>query len=476
MISSLIGALSLTLISALTATPGVAVPQPEAVAVIAGHWEGHITYRGNRQDVTLDITQRGPHYLATLDIPAMGMLAVPLDDFSLQKEDVVFTLPLGRGTVHGHVQADTLTGATSDEEYDEFRVLLVLKRSAKERPPYITQAVVFYNNNVRLAGTLVSPADDIPHPAVVVLHGSNPRTRDFFVYKCLGDVFARHGIAVLLYDGRGAGQSTGDFQAATFRDLATDALAGVKFLQGRQDIQGTHVGLWGISQGGWVAPEAASISSNVAFLIIVSGAAVSPGEQMNFSTANSLRSSNFSNRAIEQAIVLRNTVNSYYQGNTSREEAQAAIDSNRRQEWFALASLPGGGNLPKDFAHSKWYREVNYNPVAALEKIKIPVLILWGESDVIMPIEESIPVWQKAFGRAGNRNITYKGFPGADHILSVASTAGEAWSWRRLAPGYFDTMLDWLANEQVRRATVSGARVGSGPSREDLGNATGPRQ
>lgn len=375
----------------------------------------------------------------------MGMLDVALKDFSFLKNEFVFTLPLGRGKVSGQFKGNKLIGATSDDEYDEFITLLTLERSIKPLLPYRKENVVFYNNDIKLAGTLISPSDNNSHPAVVVLHGSNPRTRDFFIYSFLGDVFARHGISVLLYDGRGAGESTGDFQTATFKDLAEDALAGVKFLKSRQNIKQDKVGLWGISQGGWVAPEAASISKDVAFLIIVSGAAVSPGEQMNFSTANELRENNFSNEEVKQTIALRDKVNSFYQGKTSREEAQAAVDRNRANDWFSFASLPGGGNLPKDFSRSKWYREVNYNPLPALEKIKIPVLMLWGEDDPIMPIKESLPIWKKAFQKAGNRNVTYKGLIGADHILSVSSKAGQPWNWRRISPDYFKTMIDWLS-------------------------------
>jgi uncharacterized protein len=341
-----------------------------------GYWNGKISYRGSVQEISLDIKQQNSKYAASISIPAMGMLDVALDDFSLEKDDIAFTLPLGRGKIRARYKGDKITGETSDDEYDEFRVLLSLQRSVKKPPPYKKENVIFYNKDIKLAGTLIVPNSGKTHSAIVVLHGSNPRTRDFFVYSYLGNVFARRGVAVLLYDGRGAGESAGDFPTADFRDLAEDALAGVKFLKTRSDIKPDQIGLWGISQGGWVAPEAVSLSEEVAFLIIVSGAAVGPGEQMNFSTANLLRENGFSDEAINRAIALRNKVNSFYQGKISREEAQKAIDASRGEEWFSLAGIPGNGNLPKDFSRSKWYREVNYNPLPALEKIKIPVLVL----------------------------------------------------------------------------------------------------
>jgi uncharacterized protein len=101
--------------------------------------------------------------------------------------------------------------------------------------------------------------------------------------------FAKHGIAALAYDKRGVGESTADFRTVPFLELCGDGLAAIEYLKSRQDIDTKHIGLWGLSQGGWLGPLAASRSSDVAFVIAVSGPALSPGEQMIFYYANELR-------------------------------------------------------------------------------------------------------------------------------------------------------------------------------------------
>ncbi len=89
-------------------------------------------------------------------------------------------------------------------------------------------------------------------PALVFIHGSGAQSRE--MYWGLGYLYAARGFAVLAYDKRGVGKSTGNWREASFEDLADDAVAGAKFLQARTDIAANQIGFWGQSQGGWIAP------------------------------------------------------------------------------------------------------------------------------------------------------------------------------------------------------------------------------
>src|SRR5207237_4135224 len=111
--------------------------------------------------------------------------------------------------------------------------------------PYREERVEYANGAVRLAGTLLTPFGKGPFPAVVMVHGSNAQPREPYLF--LGaDYFARHGIAALIYDKRGVGESTGKWEGASFDDLAGDALAGVSFLASRREIARRQIGLYGI--------------------------------------------------------------------------------------------------------------------------------------------------------------------------------------------------------------------------------------
>ena len=114
------------------------------------------------------------------------------------------------------------------------------------------------------------PLSGPPAPAVVFVHGAGAAVRGDRYHE-LARHFARKGVAALIYDKRGCGASTGDWTRAGMHDLAEDALACVRLLRGRADVNPNRVGLWGLSQGASVIPIAAGRTPNVAFLIAVGG-------------------------------------------------------------------------------------------------------------------------------------------------------------------------------------------------------------
>jgi dienelactone hydrolase len=102
--------------------------------------------------------------------------------------------------------------------------------------------------------------------------------------------FATEGVTAFAYDKRGVGESGGDFRTVPFMDLCDDGLAAIAYLKSRDEIDPKRIGVWGLSQGGWLGPLAASRSADVSYVIAVSGPGVSPGEQMIVYYANELRS------------------------------------------------------------------------------------------------------------------------------------------------------------------------------------------
>ncbi|MFC2038751.1 alpha/beta hydrolase family protein [Chloroflexota bacterium] len=158
-----------------------------------------------------------------------------------------------------------------------------------QTPPFET--ITFQNGDVTLAGTLDLPAGEGPFPAIVTIHGSSPATRNYIYNLYISHFFVQHGYAVLRYDKRGIGESTGSFPSigiedgeAKLNDLADDALAGVKFLMNHDLIDPNMVGLAGHSQAGWIIPLAASKSPDVAFVIVSSGPTCSVGQEIYYSS------------------------------------------------------------------------------------------------------------------------------------------------------------------------------------------------
>jgi hypothetical protein len=131
--------------------------------------------------------------------------------------------------------------------------------------------VRFSNGDIRLAGTLISPAKGGKHPAMILVHGSGAENREYILP--FARFLIRRGLAVLGYDKRGVGGSTGDWNTASFDDLAGDVVAALEYLKTRRDIDRTQIGLLGVSQAGWVMPLAAVRGKDMAFLISVSAQA-----------------------------------------------------------------------------------------------------------------------------------------------------------------------------------------------------------
>jgi dienelactone hydrolase len=175
-------------------------------------------------------------------------------------------------------------------------------REAARVRPYREQAVRFHNGAVALTGSVLVPTGPGPHLGVVVVHGAGPQDREG--YRALADRFARRGIAALIYDKRGSGQSTGHYRSfpTDYAALAADALAGVAFLRGLPTIDPAQVGVWGHSEGGWVAPLAAARSPEVAFIVAVAASGVSPARNVLYEIDNALGHAGVPDGAIEAQL------------------------------------------------------------------------------------------------------------------------------------------------------------------------------
>lgn len=317
--------------------------------------------------------------------------------------------------------------------------------------PSRTVEVSFTNGGVHLAGTLYmpegeGPEGEDPFPVLVAFHGSGDGERRH--YRWLAKLFTPRGVGVLVYDRRGSGASTGDFERSDFFDLARDALAGIAMLTERDDVDASAIGTWGLSQGGWLAPLAASISDRVAFAVTVSGPGVTPAEQMDFLAANRIRQAGFGDEEVGEALALRASINEYFRGGGEEETLRQRLADLSGRPWFRQALIPGDGELwTRDkMADSLWRRQMDYDPVPVLEGVRVPLLVIFGQRDIFVPVEKSVSIFEAAARKAGNDDVTIRVFEGADHGIGVSGTSG-----RRPAPGYHELMVEWVL-EQSRAA------------------------
>jgi dienelactone hydrolase len=324
--------------------------------------------------------------------------------------------------------------------------------SAQSQPVVAREeSVHFASGNLVLAGTLILPAGRPRYPAVFLFHGSGRQGRDLSTARW----FAEQGFAALTYDKRGVGESTGDFQAGPFMDLCDDGLSAVAYLKSRKEIDPRHIGVWGMSQGGWLGPLAASRSADISFVIAVSGPGVSPGEQMLVYYANQLRDRGMREADAREADALRRDVWNYLFTGKGYEKARRELERAHAKAWFSQVNsqqgqlfdpLPEPSKLDRpDSAIMRFRREMTYDPVPALQALHVPALFLFGAEDRLIPVEKSATVIRDVLTQNGHPDFTVRVFDGDDHNVRVAvgDASGE------VDPRYLDTMREWLS-EKVR--------------------------
>jgi len=309
---------------------------------------------------------------------------------------------------------------------------------------YKQEQVQFNNGKVRLAGTVFTPTTNLKHSAVVWVHGSQDRGRDDNIPFIVADSYLQLGIAVLIYDKRGVGGSTGDWHTASFEDLAEDALAGVSFLGNRNDINGRQIGLEGVSQGGWIAPIAAARNPKISFMVLVAAAGVSSREQVTYDQLGKARRAGTPENELKEAEAFFKLQFEASRSEKAWQQLQAEIPKVKDKKWFpfTLAGIP----------RESWIWESTrltsfFEPVPILLKVKCPVLLIFGGDDTNYPAERSAEIMKRVLGEGGNRDVTVKIFEGANHSILVRLPDGRFVP----APDLDDIKRNWL----IKRVNVN---------------------
>jgi len=326
-------------------------------------------------------------------------------------------------------------------------VTMHLKRKLKEPPSFTKEDVNFRNGNVHITGTLVKPLTPGPHAAIVVIPGSGPQGRQTYHYRFWGEFFARHEIIALIFDKRGVGGSSGNYEQAGFDDFAADVLAAVQLLKTRKDIDRKHIGLFGISQGGWTARLAASRSKDITFLILNAGPAVTVEEQELDRIQNTLQANKFSEQDIAEALAYaRLEFDAAYTGK-SLGELQSAGKTARDKKWYEYVQYD---NSEKELAG---WRLTRFDPAPSLRKMSSPVLAIFGEQDPLVPPIHNADKMKQYLSEAGNKDVTIRIIAGADHSMEVRQILkGKKWEfpekywvWAKKPTIFYETIINWLS-------------------------------
>jgi uncharacterized protein len=296
----------------------------------------------------------------------------------------------------------------------------------------------FEVHGATIEGTLFRPQDAGPIPAVVLTHGAGLSSRFNLATEALA--YASAGIAAFVYDKPGLGRSVGsNWLLLSIEDQAAYVTRAVDLLRSRADI--AHVGVWGFSQGGWVAPIVAARNPAVAFVVMVSGAGVSPQEQSNQAVALRLESAGFTSEHVEEAIQHLRTV-------WARVNSGATV-ADLNELYASTQTTPWGSQVRRLTFQWEldWWRENEVDASVALRALRVPVLALFGEVDLAVPPSSNVPLLARYLAESATGDYTIAVLPAADHQMMRDDG---------YHPLYLVEMVGWVASRfaEARSASV----------------------
>jgi len=450
-----------------------------APANIAGKWLGTIKVPSVELRIAFEITEaKEGGYTAVVHSIDQGGLKIPVNAVTLNGDSLRLEIKYSMA-YEGRLQPDgnTITGnwiqgglipldmKRVDKLPDLTRPQLTRPQDPKKPYPYIEEEVKYENRKagVTLAGTLTIPSGTGPFPAVVLLPGSGPQNRneELFSHRpflVLADHLTRQGIAVLRVDKRGVGGSTGDYFKATTGDFTDDALAGIEFLKGRKEINQKRIGLVGHSEGGMMAPIAATKSPDVAFIVMLAGPGQRIADIIIFQVLHDAKAQGADENTLALkrswyerffALVAEDTDNAVAEEKIRALHTTLTADKKEKLGWpdDKLAD-----KLAEEL--SPWWRYfMQYNPQATLMKVRCPVLALGGERDMQVPAKENLSAIEDALKAGGNTHFTVREFPGLNHVFQTAPPGMEleyAKIEETMSPLVLQTVSNWIRERAVK--------------------------
>lgn len=435
---------------------------------IKGEWSGELDFGGMKLILILQI-DREPHgdFTATFESADGSIPKSQVVNILLQNSSLKFELPLLASIYEGNVNKDEteISGKLiyNNEPYPLNLKKGVLDKGLFKKPqeplppfPYIEDQIKFENPSagVTLSGTLTLPTTKGQFPAVVLIAGSAPYDRDATQsghkpFMVLADHLTRNGIAVLRFDKRGVNQSTGIYEAADGRDFADDVLAGVNYLKTRPEINHQQIGLVGHSEGGVLAPMVAVKSQDIAFLMLMAGAAVNGKEIMLEQHALNRRADGVSEKEIAEESSLLNEVYDLVINEKQIYEVLRRYAATKPNLSITGIEI-NESSLDNIVARisTPWFRYFLINePALYLKQLKIPIFALYFELDSQVSPKQNIPMLSKTLKEAHHPNYSIKELSKHNHMLQSCKTGSIAeyvQSPETVSPLILNLVTEWI--------------------------------
>ena len=487
--TALVGAQEVRLAPYTSETQGFASVVPEGWTEVG---PGIFARQANAADTTVLVQQAAP-------APAADLLASVLPQLGLDEAPTSVGTHQGGALEWTLYQAEVTAGPASSavdlalSEADDASYLVVLQTTpddyaalhegvflpaldafaplaaaATPVPPYVEEEVTFESGEVNLAGTLSLPPGAGPHPVVVLVSGSGPQDRNEDIgaplqpFRVLADELTRAGVAVLRYDDRGVGRSTGTFEGATTQDFASDAAAAIDYLLTREEIDPDQIGLLGHSEGGYIAAMLGATNQDLDFIIGLAAPGVSGRELVLLQTRRTQEANGASPEEIAAEVAFLEELISLAEdpdavNALTYERALERAGAMPDEERAALGDLEEyartiAQRIAAEYTTGWFAALLAYDPAPDWARTTVPVLAIYGGKDVQVDAEQNAPALEAALTEGGNDNTEIVVLPEANHLFQAADT-GSPNEYGTLpaefTPDLLPTIIDWLREQGI---------------------------
>lgn len=413
---------------------------------IKGHWKGELNVQGQKIPLIFKMINEEGKLSGNLDSPTQGLLGLQFDEVILKNNKIIIKMTKLMASYSGKISGSlksidgtfTQGGMEFPLKLNKLEKEIEIKRPQTPKEPfgYQTEEITianFENSEVKLAGTLTLPNDKGLFPLVILVSGSGPQDRDETIMQhkpfwVIADYLTKNGIAVFRYDDRGIAKSKGDFAASTTLDFTSDVISIVEHFS--IDKRFSKIGVAGHSEGGLIAPMAATQCEEVDFIIMLAGPGIDGAKILVEQTKLISAASGMPDEDVE------------IRGNQQQKLVDIAL-SNKKENvkkteiTTLLKEIMHFDSLPKDVQEKSevgitaqvsqfltpWFQFfLKYDPYPTLVEVECPVLALNGDKDIQVPSKVNLAKIKEALVEAENENYKLVELNGLNHLFQNCKT------------------------------------------------------
>lgn len=415
-----------------------------SATAIEGQWNGLLEAMGMQLRLVVHVNKSDTGLDVTLDSPDQDAYGIAADDADFKDGTLEFSIGSIMASYKGTLKDGVIDGVFKQAGFEA--PLLLTREEVEKKPlpkrfqepeepyPYLQEEVSFVNEKagITLRGTLTIPPVKGKFPAVVLVSGSGPQDRNEEIlghkpFLVLSDYLTRHGIMVLRYDDRGTAESEGEHSTATTHDFADDALAAVAFL--KRHPQASMVGIIGHSEGGVIAPIAATQDKDIDFLVLLAGPGIRGKELLIRQQADIKRAMGVSEEELSEPADFELKLYDLILEDADEAAKLNKLDAIIAEEYKKGSKAVEGASEEqlkktiKEQMFSPWmYNFIRMDPSDYLQKLTLPIFAVNGSKDLQVAASVNLKGISAALTKAGNKHFVTKEYPNLNHLFQTCET------------------------------------------------------